>query len=124
MTQRHRTVACAAVAFAVILLAACTPGQFRRDVTAIVSGPTSVAVGSTVQLNVRLDYSDGFTRLLSPTMMNSVEWTSSNTAVASVSFQGIVTGVGPGSATITATPALITTPSGDRIPGTHTISVE
>lgn len=103
--------------------AACTPGVYRRDVTAVVSGPTSVQAGATVQLTVRLEYSDGFVRLLAPTMMGSVEWTSSNEAVARVNFQGTVTGVAPGTATITASPNLTTTGSGERIPGSHVIEV-
>ena len=110
---------------AVLLLAAaaCNTGLYRRDVTAVVSGPTSVQTGATVQLNVRLEYSDGSVRLLAPSMMGSIEWSSSNTSVARVNFQGTVTGVAPGTATITATPAMTSTGSGERIPGTHTISV-
>ena len=104
--------------------ASCTPGLYRRDVTAVVSGPTSVQVGSTVQLNVRLEFSDGSVRLLAPSMMASVEWSSSNTAVAAVSFQGTVTGVGAGTAIITATPSTTSTGTGDRTAGTHTITVQ
>lgn len=109
-------------AILLLVAAACTPGTFRRDVTAVVSGPTTVDSGATIQLTVRLEYSDGFVRLLSPTAMASVEWKSSNTAIATVNFQGIVTGVAAGTATITATPAL-TAGSGERIPGSVAIDV-
>lgn len=106
------------------LSSSCTPGMYRRDVTASVSGPTKVAVGSTIQLTVRLAYSDGTTRLLTPTTMASVDWTTSNAAIATVNFQGTVTGVAPGSVTITATPSATSTGTGDRIPGTQAVTVE
>ena len=105
------------------LAAACTPGMYRRDVTASVSGPTSVQVGTTVQLNVTLRYSDGTTLLLAPATSASVEWTTSNSAVATV-LRGAVTGVSPGTVTITATPTLTTTGSGERIPGNHQLTVQ
>jgi uncharacterized protein YjdB len=105
-------------------VAACTPGLYRRDVAAVVSGPTAVQVGATVQLTVRLEYSDGSVRLLAPSMMASVAWSSSNTAVATVNFQGAVTGVAAGTATITATPATTSTGTGDRTAGNHTITVQ
>ena len=112
-----------AAASALCAMTGCTPGMYSRDVTAVVSGPTSVQVGASVQLNVRLEFSDGSVRLLSPTMMASVEWTTSNASVASVNFQGSVTGVAAGTATITATPSTTSTGTGDRIAGTHTIEV-
>jgi uncharacterized protein YjdB len=77
-----------------------------------------------VQLNVRLEFSDGSVRLLSPTMMGSVEWTTSNAAIAGVNFQGTVTGVAAGTAIITATPSATSTGTGDRFAGTHTITVQ
>jgi hypothetical protein len=82
-----------------------------------------VQAGATVQLNVRLDYSDGATLLLQPSMMGSVEWTSSNTAVATV-VRGAVTGVAPGSVTITAMPSVTATGTGERIPGNHQMTVQ
>ena len=112
----------ALLAFA-LLACACTPGMYRRDVTANVSGPTSVQVGATVQLNVTLRYSDGTTLLLSPATSASVEWTTSNPAVATV-LRGAVTGVSPGTVTITATPTLTTTGTGERIPGNHQLTVQ
>ena len=112
---------CLLVAFAAA--ASCTPGLYARDVTAIVSGPTTVQAGATVQLNVRLDYSDGATLLLQPSMMGSVEWTSSNAAVATV-IRGAVTGVAAGSVTITATPSVTSTGTGERIPGNHQMTVQ
>lgn len=110
------------LAAGLIIGSACTPGLYRRDVTASVSGPTSVQVGQTVQLNVTLQYSDGSSKLLSPSTSASVDWTTSNAAVATV-LRGTVTGVAPGTATITATPALTATGTGERIPGTHQITV-
>ena len=113
--------ACLLIVFAAA--ASCTPGVYERDVTAVVSGPTTVQVGATVQLNVRLDYSDGTTVLLQPSMMASVEWSSSNTAAATVD-RGAVTGVAPGSVTITATPSVTATGTGERIPGHQQMTVQ
>lgn len=113
--------ACLLLAF--MAAASCTPALYRRDVTAVVSGPTTVQVGATVQLNVRLNYSDGDTLLLQASMMGSVDWTSSNTAVATV-VRGAVTGVAPGSVTITAMPSVTATGTGERIPGSHHMTVQ
>ncbi len=59
----------------------------------------SVAIGSTLQFHATGTYSDGTTQDLT----NTVNWTSSGTAVATVSASGLVTGTGTGSSTITAT---------------------
>ena len=62
-------------------------------------GPATVAAGSTLQLNAVLKDASGTT--LSG---RAVAWSSNNIAVATVgATTGLVTGVGPGSATITAT---------------------
>ncbi|MDQ3069935.1 MAG: Ig-like domain-containing protein [Acidobacteriota bacterium] len=120
MTRLAR--ACAIGVFLAVA-ASCTPGTYRRDVTAIVSGPATVQVGGTVQLTVRLDYSDGETRLLTPTTMGPVEWSTSDAAIATV-VRGAVRGVARGSAVITATPSVVTTGSGNRIAGALTITVQ
>jgi Domain of unknown function (DUF1929)/Bacterial Ig-like domain (group 2) len=57
----------------------------------------SVAVGATVQLAAELKNGGG-----EPLTGRTVVWSSSNAAVATVSSGGLVTGVGVGSATITA----------------------
>src|SRR5207247_1650440 len=58
----------------------------------------NVTVGGTVQLVATPRDANG-----TPLSGRSVSWTSSNTGVASVTGSGLVTGVGAGSATITAT---------------------
>ena len=66
---------------------------------AIVPTSATIPVGSQGLLSAVGTYSDGSTANLS----NQVTWSSSDTAVATVNAVGLVTGVGPGPATITAT---------------------
>lgn len=108
---------------ALTLAAACGPGLYNRDVTAVLSGPATVAVGATVAITVRLDYSDGQSLTLGPSHVGTVIWSSSNTARATVDQFGIVTGVSPGAVTITATPTS-TTSDGKRTAGTHQLIVQ
>lgn len=112
------------VLFAAVAAAACGPGKNNRDVTAVVTGPATVAVGATVLLTVRLDYSDGDSLTLGPSHAGTVIWTSSNNQVAIVDLFGVVTGVGPGTVTITATPASTTSGTGKRTPGSHSLTVQ
>ena len=60
--------------------------------------PTSVLVGQTATASVQLLDANGHTLT-----GRTVTWSSSNTAVALINASGIVTGVGAGTATITAT---------------------
>jgi Chitobiase/beta-hexosaminidase C-terminal domain/Bacterial Ig-like domain (group 2) len=59
---------------------------------------SSVAVGSTLQLTATGTYSDNSTQNLT----NTTSWQSSNTSLATVSTGGIATGIGGGTAQITA----------------------
>jgi len=68
----------------------------RVSLTGAPSGPW--LVGSTVQFTALPQGADGTTLTGRP-----ITWASSNTAVATVTDVGLVTGVGPGLATITAT---------------------
>ncbi len=70
-----------------------------RPVTSVVVTPSSadVVAGSTEQLSAETRASDG------TDLMRATTWMSSNTAVATVDANGLVTAVAPGSATITAT---------------------
>jgi uncharacterized protein YjdB len=112
-----------ALLFTLVIAAAGCEGIYQRDITATVTGPSTVAVGSTVLLQCVLEYSDGTKSPLSPASASAVFWTSSNNAVATVDFFGAVTGVAKGEATITATPAPFST-DGKKTPGTHTITVQ
>ena len=62
------------------------------------ANPTPFINGTTQQFTAAGSYSDGTTQNLS----SMVTWTSSNTAVATVDANGLVTGSGVGSATMTA----------------------
>jgi hypothetical protein len=104
-TGRFARLACLSL---VLVLAACsdsgpTPNPLAPEtpaasVASVVIAPTSanVSVDSTVQLTATVRDAAG------QTMNRSVTWTSSNTAIATVSG-GLVRGVAAGSATITAT---------------------
>ena len=77
-------------------------GQINNPVLAsIIVSPTSstTRVNSSVQFAATGTYTDGTVS----NVTNSVSWSSSNTSVASVNGSGLATGVGPGTATITAT---------------------
>lgn len=111
------------------IAAACGAGtacetMYGRDVTAVITGPTTVAVGATVLLSVRLEYSDGSFVDLGPSHIGTVVWQSSNTAVATIDAAGVVTGVARGSVTITATPHPTTTGTGKRNADTHDMTVQ
>ena len=112
-----------ALLVALLVAAAGCEAIYQRDITASVTGPATVAVGATVLLQCTLDYSDGTRSPLSPASASAVVWTSSNTAVATVDFFGGVTGVAPGSVTITVTPAPFST-DGKRNPATHAMTVQ
>jgi hypothetical protein len=67
--------------------------------TSIAVGPTAtIGQGATVQESAIGTYNDGSTK----TLGSGVQWSSSDTAAASVNSSGLVTGNSQGSATITA----------------------
>jgi uncharacterized protein YjdB len=112
-----------AVLAALVAAGAACESIYDRDVTVVVTGPTTVQVGETVLLNARLEYSKGLPEIVGPSTAALVSWSSSNTTIATVDFFGFVTGVAPGSVTITATPASGIT-DGKRTAGTHAMTVE
>jgi hypothetical protein len=65
---------------------------------AVAASGSSISDGSTDPFSATGTFSDGSTRDLT----SQVSWTSANPAVASISPTGVATGVGPGTATITA----------------------
>jgi uncharacterized protein YjdB len=97
---------------------------YTRDVTAVLTGASTVAVGATTQITCTLEYSDGEKLTLGPSHAGTVLWQTSNADVARVDIFGIVTGIAPGTATITATPSPYTTGTGKRTAGTHQITVQ
>ncbi len=73
----------------------------NKTITSIAINPsnTTLSSGSTQQFSATATYSDGTTG----DVTSSVSWTSSNTAVASITSGGFVTAVSTGTTTITAT---------------------
>ncbi len=63
-----------------------------------ISGPTSVGIGSSIQLSAAIFLNNGNSH-----SNNNVTWSSSNAGIASVNAQGLVVGEGAGTALITAT---------------------
>jgi uncharacterized protein YjdB len=76
-----------------------TVGPSKATITAIVVGGSAPSTGATSQFTATAVYSDGS----SVDVTSLASWTSSNSAVATVSSGGVVTGVAPGAATISAT---------------------
>src|SRR5260370_18770827 len=85
---------------AVVLLLTCNNEGPPTPVASVTVTPpaATIAVGVIVQLTATTR--DANAKALTG---RTVSWTSSNTAVATVSSTGLVTGVAPGSSTITAT---------------------
>jgi len=97
----RRSVALMAAAYAVIsCLAVETAGPTSSVVASVLVSPASgeLPVGKTMQLTAKLKDAAG-----TPLTGRPVTWESSNPSVATVSSSGLVTGVAPGSSTITAT---------------------
>lgn len=102
-------------ASAVLLLFAfvvgCNGFFVNPTLTSIAVGPTAtIQQNGTVQESAVGTYNDGSTQSL-----NNVQWSSSDTAVASVSTSGLVTGISPGTSTITG--------ASGTVSGTATITV-
>jgi hypothetical protein len=64
----------------------------------VTPAPVSIAVGTDQQFSAVGSFDDGSTQLLT-----AVTWSSSSSSVATINSAGLATGVGPGTATITAT---------------------
>jgi Bacterial Ig-like domain (group 2) len=111
------------VALAFISLIACGFEMYSRDVTAQVTGPATVRVGEVIQLAVTLTFSDGTSNPLEPSQISEVIFHSTNTSILTVSEAGEVRGIAPGTATVTATPSVTSTGSGQRTAGTIAITV-
>lgn len=81
------------------VLAGCGDAIGPEDVASVTLSPASdtIQVGGTVKLTATLTGKDG-----KPITTLKINWSSSSNSIASVDTTGLVTGVGPGSATITA----------------------
>lgn len=87
------------------------PGQVNDVLANVTPSTSAIAVGATVQLSASIQNSNG---QQSP----NGSWASSNSTVAAVNGTGLVTGVKPGTATITFTSDLDST-----VKGTATVTV-
>lgn len=75
--------------------------SLKVDAVTVTSPSSSLSAGQSVQLNANGNFTDGSTSNL----INSVTWTSSNTAILTVSPSGVAKGISSGNATISATSA-------------------
>jgi hypothetical protein len=113
-TKHKLSLAGAFAALATLALAVSCTGFFQNPVltTLTVDPPTpSVTQGATQQMTASATYQDGSTSTLTGGTScsgNTVCWSSSDTTVVTISTGGIVTGVGQGTATITAASGAIT----------------
>jgi hypothetical protein len=113
-TKRKFRLAGAFAALATLALAVSCRGFFQNPVltTLTVDPPTpSVTQGATQQMTASATYQDGSTSTLTGGTScsgNTVCWSSSDTTVITISTGGIVTGIGQGTATITAASGAIT----------------
>src|SRR5258708_7710606 len=100
----------------IVMLGACgggyttSPGGRAVATVSVPPPSTSVVVGGTMQLTAAAADANGMAVTGLP-----VTWTSSNASVASVNTSGLVTGIAPGGATITA---MISS-----VPGTKALTV-
>lgn len=103
LLSHRRRLLVTGIAIVVCLTGAGCSGFFiNPSISSIYITPASatLAVSNTQQLTATATYSDGSQGQLTG---NTVGWSSSNTAVATVTNGGLVTGVATGTATITAT---------------------
>ena len=113
--QRRRLALATGIAVLLCLTAAGCSGFFiSPSISSIFITPssTTVAVSNTQQLTATATYSDGSKNTLTG---SNVGWSSSNTAVATITNGGLVTGVTVGTATMTA--------SAEGVSGTAAVTV-
>jgi trimeric autotransporter adhesin len=97
--KKLQLVAAFATLFLFAVIVGCNGFFVDPVLTSIAVGPTAtINQGATVQESAVGTYNDGSTKTLS----SGVQWSSSDSAAATVTNAGLVTGTAPGSATITA----------------------
>jgi hypothetical protein len=97
--KKLQLVAALATLFLFAIVLGCNGFFVDPVLTSIAVGPTAtINQGATVQESAVGTYNDGSTK----TLGSGVQWSSSDSDYASVTNSGLVTGVSPGSATITA----------------------
>jgi hypothetical protein len=97
--KKLQLVAAFATLFLFAVVVGCNGFFVDPVLTSIAVGPTAtINQGATVQESAVGTYNDGSTKTLS----SGVQWSSSDSASATVTNAGLVTGTAPGSATITA----------------------
>jgi hypothetical protein len=91
-------LAALATLFLLALAIGCTGFFVNPTLTGVTVGPTAtIQQGKTVQMTATGTFNDGSTK----TITSGVFWSSGTTTVATVSSAGLVTGVGPGTSSIT-----------------------
>jgi sporulation protein YlmC with PRC-barrel domain len=84
-----------------------TPVPTLSFITVMPISPASLAVGSAQKFTASATYSD---KIIAD-VTSKVTWASSNTAIATITLAGLVTGIGIGFANITATMVGVTSPA-------------
>lgn len=103
--RRCQYVATVAVLILVVVSVGCTGFFVNPTLTSLAVGPSTPTIqqGNTLQMAATGTYDDGSTKALT----GKVLWSSSDSAIASINSTGLMTGVSPGSATITASSGTI-----------------
>ncbi len=113
LNPKHKITAAGSLAASLLLVvgAGCNSFFVNPTLTSITVGPTAtIDQNGTVQMSAVGTYNDGTTQPLS-----NVLWSSSDTSVVSISTSGLVTGISPGTATITG--------ASGTVSGTATVTV-
>jgi trimeric autotransporter adhesin len=109
--QKPKVAGTLIVALVCVIGPGCNGFFVNPTLTSITVGPSAtINQNGTVQMNAVGTYNDGSTNSLS-----NVFWSSSDTTVASVNGAGLVTGISPGSSTITG--------ASGTVSGTATVTV-
>lgn len=109
--QRHKIAGRLLASFLFLFAVGCNGFFVNPTLTSVTVGPSAtIDQNGTVQMSAVGTYNDGSTSTLS-----DVFWSSSETSVASVSTSGLVTGISPGSTTITG--------ASGTVSGTATVTV-
>jgi len=107
------------------LLSACGSGSGSDNAPALASievtpNTAGGAAGTSTQMTATGIYSDGSHK----TITSQVTWSSSNTAIATISSAGLATALAPGSATLSAALQGVTGTAGFAVTGAFLVSIE
>ncbi len=104
--RKHASLLLSLTTLLLVALSGCAGFFVDPTLTSIVIAPTtpSIAQNATLQMTAAGSFDDGTTKKLT----SSVSWSTSDNRVVGISDRGVVTGVSPGTASVTATSGTVT----------------